>query len=72
MVRDPLMRNALVLLLVIPFGGCIAYVPIQAAPAYVAGDTCDAGFYVCPAVPGPPGQPCSCPGLGAPSFGTTR
>ena len=40
-------------------------------PAYV-GTTCSAGAYVCPVAPGPVGAQCSCPGLGAPSFGTIR
>ena len=48
--------------------GCVAYVPIDSsvpysAPYVAAGPTCYAGFYVCPAPPGPPGAPCSCPGL---------
>jgi len=37
-----------------------------------AGTTCNAGFYICQVPPGPVGSPCSCPGLGAPSFGTIR
>jgi hypothetical protein len=37
------------------------------------GGTCYAGVYVCPA-PGytPVGQTCTCPGLGAPSYGTVE
>jgi len=43
------------------------------APASGNGGTCYAGAYVCPmATPTPIGSTCSCPGLGAPSFGTVR
>jgi hypothetical protein len=43
----------------------------QAQPPY--GTTCYAGVYVCPA-PGATrvGSGCSCPGLGAPSYGTVQ
>ncbi len=43
------------------------------ATQVAAGTTCYAGFYSCP-LPGPlpVGAQCSCPGLGAPSFGTVR
>jgi len=37
-----------------------------------AGTTCKAGFYICQVPQGPVGSSCSCPGLGAPSFGTIR
>ena len=68
----------------LPLGGC--YVapgafspfgvvePVYAPPqggAY-AGATCVAGAYVCQVPPGPVGAQCSCPGLGAPSFGAIR
>jgi len=36
------------------------------------GTTCSAGFYICQVPVGPLGGQCSCPGLGAPSFGTIR
>jgi hypothetical protein len=37
------------------------------------GSTCYAGFYVCPAPSSTHvGSGCSCPGLGAPSYGTVR
>ena len=36
------------------------------------GTTCKAGFYICQVPPGPIGAECSCPGLGAPSFGFIR
>ena len=36
------------------------------------GTTCKAGFYICQVPPGPAGAECSCPGLGAPSFGAIR
>ncbi len=36
------------------------------------GTTCGAGFYICQVPPGPVGARCSCPGLGAPSFGAIR
>lgn len=43
------------------------------APVVAVGYQCYAGAYVCnlPA-PGPVGTGCSCPGLGAPSYGTIR
>ncbi len=54
-------------------GGCVA-APVVAPPGSVGygyGYTCYAGFYTCtlPAQ-GPVGSPCSCPGIGAPSYGT--
>ena len=55
--------------------GCVVEVPAQqsanAAPGY--GYTCYAGVYVC-RLPQqiPVGTQCSCPGIGAPSFGTVR
>jgi hypothetical protein len=37
------------------------------------GGTCYAGVYVCPlAAAQPVGSNCSCPGLGAPSYGTVH
>ncbi len=56
-------------------GGCVVEVPAQqsagAAPGY--GYTCYAGVYVC-RLPQqiPVGTRCSCPGIGAPSFGTVH
>jgi hypothetical protein len=46
--------------------------PTQRGPV-LYGSTCYAGNYVCqlPA-PGPVGSGCSCPALGAPSYGTIR
>ena len=43
------------------------------APAVAVGYRCYAGAYIC-ALPayGPIGSGCSCPGLGAPSYGTIR
>ncbi len=55
--------------------GCVVEVPAQqsaaAAPGY--GYTCYAGVYVC-RLPQqiPSGTQCSCPGIGAPSFGTVH
>ena len=49
-------------------------VAVAPAPALVAyGSSCQAGFYQCllPAA-GPIGSQCSCPGLGAPSYGVVR
>jgi len=38
-----------------------------------SGGTCFAGAYTCAAPPNaPPGSQCSCPGIGAPSYGTVR
>ena len=52
-------------------GGCVVEVPATgstAAPGY--GYTCYAGVYVCRTPQQVPvGSPCSCPGIGAPSFG---
>lgn len=74
----------LALLTLIGLAGCVGYAqPYQAQPAAYApgqygqqvalGSTCYAGIYTCPA-PGaqPVGAPCSCPGIGAPSFGNVR
>ena len=63
--------------------GCIAYpvpvaysftIPAEPPPlaAGYLGTTCGAGFYVCQVPPGPVGSECSCPGIGAPSYGTIR
>jgi len=50
--------------------------PVTAPPPTAAvpyGSTCFAGVYVCPlARPQPVGSDCSCPGLGAPSYGMVR
>ena len=50
------------------------YAPPGAAPVQVAyGATCYAGVYTCQLPQGLPlGAPCSCPGLGAPSYGNVR
>ena len=59
----------------LPLAGCVVEVPAQqsaaAAPGY--GYTCYAGVYVC-RLPQqiPAGTQCSCPGIGAPSFGTVH
>lgn len=65
----------------------VAYVPTQQPVAPVAGGqsyqaatvavpyggTCYAGFYVCQLPQSLPiGSGCSCPGLGAPSYGSVR
>ena len=56
--------------------GCVgvAAVPQQSiADGTPLGATCYAGVYVCPVVvAAPAGSPCSCPGLGAPSYGYVR
>lgn len=56
-------------------GGCVVAVPTSASvgPAPGYGYTCYAGAYVC-RVPQqtPIGSECSCPGIGAPSFGRVR
>ena len=68
------LRPALIAAL-LGLGGCVAAVPVQTvAPGQVAySGQCYAGFYQC-VLPqaGQVGQPCSCPGLGAPSFGVIR
>ena len=59
----------------LPLAGCVVEAPLQqsagAAPGY--GYTCYAGVYVC-RLPEqiPVGTQCSCPGIGAPSFGTVH
>ena len=68
-------RLAGLALAALPLAGCVVEVPAQqsadAAPGY--GYTCYAGVYIC-RVPQqiPVGTRCSCPGIGAPSFGTVR
>ena len=59
-----------------PYGQAPGYAP---QPGYVAdqqaalGGTCYAGVYTCPLPSALPlGAQCSCPGLGAPSYGTVR
>ena len=54
-------------------GGCIVAPVSIPQGAAVSGQSCLAGFYQC-VLPQPSqvGAPCSCPGLGAPSFGTVR
>ena len=54
-----------------PVGYSVAVPAGPAATGYV-GTTCAAGAYVCAVPPGPAGAECSCPGLGAPSFGVIR
>lgn len=58
---------------VLVLGGCVAAPPPLAPGEVYASQQCAAGFYTCvlPA-PGPVGTPCSCPGLGAPSYGVIR
>ena len=69
----------------LPLGGCYvapgAFAPVDAPTGTVyapprdgqyAGTTCAAGVYVCQVALGPLGAQCSCPGLGAPSFGVIR
>ena len=69
------LRLAGLALAALPLAGCVVEVPAQqsadAAPGY--GYTCYAGVYVC-RLPQqiPVGTQCSCPGIGAPSFGTVR
>ena len=59
----------------LPLAACVVEVPAQqsaaAAPGY--GYTCYAGAYVC-RLPQQiaSGTQCSCPGVGAPSFGTVH
>lgn len=67
---------AAALALLSALGGCVGEPGLVAPPGSVGygyGYTCYAGFYTCtlPAQ-GPVGSPCSCPGIGAPSYGTIR
>ena len=79
------LARRLTLLGVLPLGGCYVapgaiapfgapvgtvYAPLRSGE--YAGATCAAGAYVCQVPPGPLGAQCSCPGLGAPSFGVIR
>ncbi len=69
------LRLAGLALAALPLAGCVVEVPAQqsanAAPGY--GYTCYAGVYVC-RLPQqiPVATECSCPGIGAPSFGTVH
>jgi len=45
--------------------------PAQGAPV-LYGSTCYAGNYVCQGPPQPVGSQCTCPAIGAPSYGTIR
>ena len=69
------LRGLALALSALTLAGCVVEVPAQqsadAAPGY--GYTCYAGVYVC-RLPQqiPVGTQCSCPGLGAPSYGTVR
>ena len=82
------LRRLAVLAALLPLGACYVapgavapygtaepsgtvYAPPPQGGGYV-GTTCSAGAYVCPVAPGPLGAQCSCPGLGAPSFGVIR
>ncbi len=55
-----------------PFGAPAGTVYAPPRDGEYAGATCAAGVYVCQVPPGPLGAQCSCPGLGAPSFGVIR
>ena len=63
-----------------PYYGYPAYAPPPVAPAPQMsradtpyGGTCFAGFYTCAApAQTPVGTGCSCPGLGAPSYGSVQ
>jgi hypothetical protein len=63
--------GALLSLAGLGLSGCVAAPPPATTPGY--GYTCYAGVYVC-RVPAqyPVGAPCSCPGIGAPSYGSVR
>ena len=83
-----ILRRFAVLAALLPLGACYVapgaiapfgpaeqsgtvYAPPPDGREYV-GTTCSAGNYVCPVAPGPVGAQCSCPALGAPSFGVIR
>jgi hypothetical protein len=57
----------------VSLSGCYGVPGSPTSPALsvgTEGGTCYAGNYVCPlSVPGTRGTTCSCPGLGAPSYG---
>ncbi len=53
--------------------GAPANATVGGVPVVVAGYKCYAGAYICNLPqPGPVGTGCSCPGIGAPSYGTVR
>ena len=52
--------------------GCVAAPQPVPPGAIVLSQQCFAGFYTCVVPPNQQGTPCSCPGLGAPSYGTIR
>jgi len=77
--------SAFALASLIGLGGCVGapeaivdYTPPaqdqqSAQRVVVYGSHCRAGFYACPLSKSVPvGSECSCPGLGAPSFGSVR
>ena len=57
---------------VIALSGCVAAPQPVPPGAIVLSQQCFAGFYTCVVPPNPQGTPCTCPGLGAPSYGTIR
>ena len=68
-------RPALFAASLLGLAGCVgAPAPVNVPPgSVVLSQQCFAGFYQCVLPqPGPIGTPCSCPGLGAPSFGSIR
>ncbi|HEX4259679.1 MAG TPA: hypothetical protein VHY76_01130 [Acetobacteraceae bacterium] len=71
--RRPIAFAALALLGAL--AGCEGQAALAPAPGVAPGYgyTCFAGAYTC-TLPqqGPVGAPCSCPGIGAPSYGTVR
>lgn len=68
----PLAAAAVLATSAVALCGCVA-APTPLPPgAIVLSQQCAAGFYTCVVPPGQPGTPCSCPGLGAPSYGTIR
>ncbi len=72
--RSGRIRAAAVLALLSALGGCVGVAAPVAPPGaagYGYGYTCYAGVYTCTlSAQGPVGSPCSCPGIGAPSYGT--
>ena len=70
-----ILRPGLLAATLLGLAGCVgAPAAINVPPgSIVLSQQCFAGFYQC-VLPqaGPIGSPCSCPGLGAPSFGSIR
>ena len=71
-VRRSIAAAGAVAFSIVALSGCVAAPQPLPPGAVVLSQQCFAGFYTCVVPLNPQGTPCSCPGLGAPSFGTIR